>query len=650
MVVVVWWYFRSPTITYTNTVPCFSSLLPPKIVASSFLTMKLFRLCCLLSLAVCVRALGNCTRDGTMLLSIRIDESITDANVYVKTPRYEGNPAFDKPEGTFSFFESDVTKPINLCVPDDECLTVLIYRSGQAGEIYLQNKKNVFAEYGGEILRLKGPYTYIGDGSSKLAVRVDYQGSMVFLSCQLTIVFLYFLLLFDRQAQIGPCQVTCSDDEVLLELESPTNGFANHDYYLVDSATGTQVLQCPNKWTYSNSSIYRCYWDQYSYFHDRFCLPRNGCYTLVAVESSLQEYEDRPDVLTVRYDGEDIAVIENLQFAAIDFGTSDECSVLCPAQDDSLIEMFVYRWQYFDEDRPDITWALTSRDGLATVEIKGLIHPGDRPLTYFRACVADTTCASLELSVPETVDIYHETTNSTENYFESGPYRLVIDGNVYGEETYRFGGWKDDDRIYSATTFGGSCSSEQVCRNEDDALLSIAITTGPRDDEWTGWDVRWSLSSHQEGENVDYIDYDSSMLPSTSYRYLTCFDKSPEDSCAEFGIFLSGIERDNVEEYEIMVDNQVLKHGKPCRSGHCEGYLTYRLGGNCPEDNALEAGAILGIVIGALVLIVGAFVFFRRKKADNPVEQASQGTQDTGTMIHHDPEEPLDTPRDKSKE
>lgn len=63
----------------------------------------------------------------------------------------------------------------------------------------------------------------------------------------------------------------------------------------------------------------------------------------------------------------------------------------------------------------------------------------DRPLVDFRVCVADAACVRLDLSVPETREIDHSWANAT-TYYESGPYRLVIDGFIYGEEEYSFGG------------------------------------------------------------------------------------------------------------------------------------------------------------------------------------------------------------------
>jgi len=540
--------------------------------------------------------------NNTSLLSIRIHSNITDVSVGVFTPRSQDNPAFGKEDGPFSFFETDVTGPLDLCVPDDECLTLTITRYEYEGNNFLKPGEDLSATYADQALLLLGPFAYIGDGSSKLVV------------------------------QFGNCDVPCNDDEALLELTSATSDQASYDYYVVDRATGEQVAQCPGH-VYSEN---RCYWESDNYYHDRICLPKTGCYTLVAGESNLQEYLDRPDLLTVLYGGNQIAQIENLQFAAIDFGADGASCPMTPcAEDEKLAEMFVYRREYYEEEYPNMTWAMTKMVDGFTVEVNGTMSYADRPLVYYRQCLEDDACVRLDLSVPYTDELprsyYNGTTvvNDTTTYWEDGPYRLVIDGVVYGEEVYRFGAYDcTDESVFSTTTFGGGCSTEKVC-SEGESLLDVFLVAGPREEDW-GYDVRWTLYTHRDGTDVDFIDYVNrgDVLQNTTYRYLICFEHA-EDACTEFGIGAAGVENGSIAGYKIAVDNAVLvDQGSMCESGNCEGLNVIQLGGDCPSDG-LSSGSLAGVVVGSAsafgLACLAAYCLFCRKEqgASNEPEQAT---------------------------
>lgn len=72
----------------------------------------------------------------------------------------------------------------------------------------------------------------------------------------------------------------------------------------------------------------------------------------------MQAYERRPDVLTVLYDGQEVAIVENLQFQAIDFG-NDSCRAPCAKdKNESLAEMFLYQEDFYVNDMPNMTWAM----------------------------------------------------------------------------------------------------------------------------------------------------------------------------------------------------------------------------------------------------------------------------------------------------
>lgn len=446
----------------------------------------------------------------------------------------------------------NVASPIELCVPQDLCLTVTArYQKDK----FLHPQWNVFLEYGGNPVTMSGPFPYDGayDGASKVVARVG-----------------------------DSCEVSCNEDESLLELkiEATDMQMDAYKYYVLNSKTGQKVAECSKDSFWDGS---RCSWEDHAYIPERICLPKNGCYTLVASEHRFQDWMG-PSVLTIWYDGKRIAQVKDMQYEAIDFGAAS-CPTPCEV-DEKLVEVFVHRrhhYPFYEDKIPNMTWALTtsSHGELATTKkVSGTILPKELSPTYYRMCGASDVCARLDLSVPETYELDDDYGIV---YGELDTYRLVVDGVIYGEGEYFFG--FGEHPTFNTTTFGGNCSSSVVCM-EGESLLTLLITTGHRSQYWSARDVGWSSSTHEKYHISSEPHYDiGHVFPDTTNEYLSCFPTPGKGTCVQFQLHRDGLENGNIAEYKIVVNDGPVLESFDCHYCYKDHIVEYTVG-DCPQAGA----------------------------------------------------------------
>lgn len=281
------------------------------------------------------------------------------------------------------------------------------------------------------------------------------------------------------------------------------------------------------------------------------------------------------------------------------------------------------------------TWTITSlqTDG-SFIDVSGTHNYGQYPFVFHRTCAPRDACVTFELSVPETKEVSYFSSNSTWSYGERNPYRVVVDGVVYAEKHYSFGDYQFDDDVdpFRTSTLAGTCSSSQVCSDDNQSLLSVSLTTGPRDADWDTYNVGWQLQAHYENQTyphtLEYLYGD--FLPDTEYRHLTCFDKTV---CTEFGIRSAGVVSGDVADYEVAVDGQVQAKGAECDPNDDDNcyYISTYVGGDCKDDDGLSKGAIAGIAVGAAALGLVGFLVYRRYSQK---QNSNEGSDNNNTNNH----------------
>jgi hypothetical protein len=576
----------------------------------------------------------ECQVEGEVPLEIQISHNPTEGfrenYIEIQGPRFRApGQTSDNEVESFRYFEYSILSAngysISMCVPEDQCLTASVqvltlfdYGSEMIHELYRFLPDEVSIIYNGEFIAdKKGPFPYAGDGVQIVA-------------------------------ELGNCEIVCASDETLLELETVSIN-ASFDWRVFDYATGEVAYTCPDEIS-DNVGNPRCYWSEGQYYHERMCLPKSGCFALVAGESNLQEFvwNDNPDLLNVTFGGILVESFDNIQFEAIALKAPGEASTgSCPSwtscengDGDSdeqfhLLEMFLFRDDVSREEASIMTWSLSSMDQQSqVVPIEGdlgmgTIQSGDRALQYHRECVPkNNACIRFDLRV-----LPSETTPNVHYYGESDTYRLVVDGVVYGEGEYQFGGSTQDSSTFEHSQYVGHCTASQVCSSSE-ALLQVDLVTGPRSPTWDSYDVYWALYNHCscQDRNNDWRQDDmldsqiSYVLPDESYRYLYCLDSSyleDDDSCTEAFVGETGLDNGNLAQYSISVDNEVFserRRGCDTSSFLCEGYVGTPIGGDC-EEPRLTQSAIIGLAIGGAVMLLLcalAVYFYIKKSKEEP--------------------------------
>ena len=402
--------------------------------------------------------------NGTTPLVIETNQVFPKTIIDVAATTVQGVPqgGVDTDGSFFNVHNDLISISHEICVPTNACLSLDIYQflNDEEEGALLEPDKNIFVTYGGQPIELTLPrLSHAGEGGIRAV------------------------------ALVGDCDTACGQDEALLEISGTVSYVADYEYYILDSKTGERVAMCPEfeseDKSYEDSQ--KCYWGSWGYNVDRFCLPKDGCYTLVAGEPRLRPYDNFPDVFTVVYDGKETARVENFQYEAIDFG-ADEASCPAPCTDEEQkVEIFFSRqWGTFDVPemvRHEIllfslsklffsngtccfqTWTLTSMKVDESLdEPSGTHNYGDYPLVFHRTCAPRDACIEFALSVPDPKEVLYMEQNGTIPYGEDDYYRLVVDGVVYGEKEYKFGNrqYDDDADPFRTSAFAG-CTFTSTC-------------------------------------------------------------------------------------------------------------------------------------------------------------------------------------------
>lgn len=508
--------------------------------------------------------------------------STTNVSVTIESVSNENGVDGATQDTDNKFLSFSNVQSLEECLPLNECLTLIIRSTMKI----VEPAKDLSVIFGGQAIVLNEAVPYIGNNSSLVG------------------------------AQIGDCEVTCSSDEALFEIKSTTTQFALEKYHVQDLATGEIVARCvPGS---VGSVNVACYWTSHSFFHDRFCVPRSRCYAFVASQDDLSTNEELPSAVTLSYDGEEIEEFSNPYFEVADFG--DACSAKYCDDDEEIMELLVSRGRAAltqPSSLPDVTWSLSTiaqNDKATALNSTGTIPYLDGGFNFYhRVCAPKGSCVELHLIVPETHEVSYPITygfnKTTFPYIEADYYALVIDGVFYGDGRYVFDSVSNK---FSTRQLGGECSGVDAACGSKESLLSMSLSTGPRNVGWDADDVDFSLHTRQEGSSLELTSLGPvDVVPERSFGYITCIEHA-QGRCTDLVVNGEGVNNGNIADYEVAVDGITLNDA--CTPGNCRNIVRTQVGGSCSPKKNLSKGAIAGIAVGIVhVLALLAYLVYRHR-------------------------------------
>ena len=456
-------------------------------------------------------------------------------------------------EDNFDYFQARPDTPTSFeafCVPADQCLTVSIH-------VKELNSGTDFPPF--SIIYNSTTHTLHGPFPSKLYVKSG---------------------LFDYHVQVGAsCEVTCDKDHVLLEIEAMTGEASGYDWQLIDRLTNEVVQACLPPATPADSNAFynnTCYWSSDGWFRDRVCVPKDGCYLLVAGENS---YSNFLATLQVTFGGEIVLQTNSFHFESLHLPhpeSADTCSSnitnVCQGAAypfPEAMKIFIFHSSVVYEDTPSLTWKADFIVSGQVISDQGTLFPGDRPLRYNQICMPG--CASIYVSGTDNATVY-------EVQVEGVIYVQAVSGIdfvVEGDEPL-----SDSKRSHMV---GSLCRSHD-CEGPGQSLVEVDIRYAPElrhNSRETGVinANRWQLvdiPNFKEEEPPEPAISTSLVLgfgfpyrqPGKLYRNQFCLsDKHVEKGsnngrCAALNVFLG--ENSMAESYSVSVNGEFFSDRIDC--------------------------------------------------------------------------------------
>ena len=533
-------------------------------------------------------------------------------------------------EDNFSYFQAwpDTPTFVPFCVPADKCLTVKI-------------QVNTDTEFDTEF----PPFSVIYDATTLTLLGPFPRDPFVF----------YFY------GQVGAsCEVACDDDHVLLEIEAMTGQFYDdYDWQVIDDSTNEVVRACLPDATPlgSNDTYYTkfCYWSADSWFRDRVCVPKDGCYRFVAGDDASYFYVS---TLKVSLGGESVLQAEPFRFETVlllHSESPDACSStttsacqgkVYPSEEE--MEIFIFHSAVLYDDTAVLTWnaKLVDPNG-STNEVETTVVAGGRPLQYKRLCIPG--CASFDVSS-----------------MSSNSYEVRVDGTIYVQSPSGIGFVDNEvfisDSDYKRPYIVGSLCRSNVCEGSGQSLVEVGIRyapqlpdsyreTGGRSLSTNSWEVNDipKFKVEPDAQFINPLVYGEG-LPrrqlGKSYRNQFCLKdwyvakESNNGGCTALMVYLGG--ESMTESYSVSVNGKLFSDRLDCSveaplgfRAMCEWFKEYRssssagvimtpLNGNCKMKGI--PGYIAGGTVMGFLLIAGlGYYWIKRRRV-----AASKESNDVG--------------------
>ena len=507
-----------------------------------------------------------------------------------------------------------------LCVPLDKCLTVSI----QVIELDTGAEFPPFSIlYENVNYNFLGPFPARSPGQEK---RLDFY------------------------VQVGAsCEVTCDENQVLLEIEALTAESSHYDWQVIDDLTNEVVHSCPADTNWSQDGWFRssCYWYPYSWFRDRVCVPKDGCYRLVAGQSRAEDnfYTTFRGTFQVAVDGEVLLQTESFRFESLRLqhhespNTCSSNTNICQQleAEPSLVDMEVF---IFEEPLADVnvtlTWNANYYGSEGLVSYQGIFSSDDRPLQYNRICVPD--CAIFN----------HQFSSEVIGFLPT--FQVQVDGIIYAED-YQTG---------SDGIVGGSCQAWEYCREGGQSLVQVGIRYQPPlplslDDAVDNWYIVDADGVEKPvfkgGSNFRLYDewiglgrrYPS-MQPGKHYRRHVClsdqyFQEGPNAGCTILDMRLEDEQAMETYSYDVAVNGVFFNDRIDCSKkvsgrdrslckwldfvspGDSRHIILTPLNGNCKTNHSIKTNhrtryIAAGTVLGFLLMVASlSYYWINRRRA-----------------------------------
>jgi hypothetical protein len=569
--------------------------------------------------------------DGEVTLEIFVLRPLEDFFYLLLTLRIKGSNQDLLSEYQLISFVTGTSGTSIFCVPSDVCLTV-----GLDGELLDYSNDIGFSDFS---------IGYDGIGVSPTIQSFYWDGR--------TKVF----------AELGEnCQVTCSDDEVLLEIQAVTDpNFhgGNYDWQVLNDLTEEVIYACPVSSEVNVSGVTDfCYWTDGWYFHDQVCLPKDGCNRLVLGSSSLNDSRTRIQVI---YGGMLLRDTESVLFDSLRLQDGSNSTIDCPVCEtlggpaigtaagmlEQEVEVFFFRSVVVYENAPMMIWNIDDEGSWysytnASVP-SGTMGYGDRPLQYHRLCIPG--CARFTVSV--------ESGNVSFYEYDNSAYQIKVNGIIYGESTLALSG--PYEAAHQANYYIGACEQEQVC-GYGPSLVQIDIQNKPLTSEDGlnsyypydnyGWAINYyddPSDKYYSGMTVASSSTFSNQGPGQYYRHLFCaaydYFQPSKESCTVVAMPADFSSYGNVMSFSISVDGRLFNDVIDCSETSslpvCQdsSYLLTPVGGDCYKvklSNTVVLGIIMAVIVVALLVGYGVH---KCRNSDNPapVAVSSNGSIATAT-------------------
>jgi hypothetical protein len=396
--------------------------------------------------------------------------------------------------------------------------------------------------------------------------------------------------------ELGDCEITCDFGEALVEIEAATGASADYDWQLFDDLTGQMIAHCPPSF-FTNETGGTCYWTLNRYYSDRFCVVRDGCYTLVIGQKNLDYIVSPTNAMTVTFDGTPLASFENMPYVRVQVNDgSTECESLVCDSESRPVEIFVFP-EYLRTVYENITWSVYSVEGVEAnnpLLASNTVTFGDRAFYYNQTCIPNTTyCIQLKLLLLSGPSML--VTESTLNV----TYHVVLDGIKYASN--------DLEITLAPSLAAGNCSNSQLCATKF-VPVQVDLTTGP---SWTLADFPFEISFSSDGGITSLNQNYQSILPGEQYRFFPCLQTSllwqdQPGSCTAFYVDAEQF-ADGTADYDISVNGDTFSEQYvPQKAPYYGDKVATPLAGPCEvlsSANGSPAG-IMGVLSLLLLVLV----------------------------------------------
>ena len=220
------------------------------------------------------------------------------------------------------------------------------------------------------------------------------------------IVWILALAASSNAASVEPRE-TCTDDEIPVELElfilNPNPVSSHHHYWYLRLPEFSISDAQDNTVYFDGDDVYRHadYWfnniRKPQYVSLNLCLPKDKCYHFFRSGNDDNDYHQ----LNVTIDGERVDLSSESPIQVVEFGAYS-CKLECDEfRGESVMDMYIYRWDELHGDRLDIsemTWMLSNADTdtfLASGKAKDIEFAWKT--NFLRMCVKADACHKLSL-------------------------------------------------------------------------------------------------------------------------------------------------------------------------------------------------------------------------------------------------------------